>query len=254
MDPCPKAGRCHQKIPIMTNNDPVHANDVPTYKHSIRMDELVRLNMRKLTQSLGVTYNVALHALLNNYDARGDQTASVLYATSYDPGPTRDSSVKVDDETYKRFLDLAADLRTTTNVAMAVLLKTYADYGGPIRIEGAGLRIPCPIEMTCAPDAPSGGPVNPIHTNPTRLAKGMTADVQPAKRDVPGRKTPETAKPAAIPEKKAPETAKPTAIEDKKTELMTSIIGTKKASARLYKTSTNILRSIAGQDDETPEK
>lgn len=57
-----------------------------------------------------------------------------------------------DDVTYERFRRLAIASGLTNNLTLAALLDCYEIHGGPIRVEGAGLRV------LCGQNAPSNHP------------------------------------------------------------------------------------------------
>lgn len=82
--------------------------------------------------------------------------------------PTRERRLIADDETFSRFRRLAISSGLTSNLTLAALLDCFDAHGGPIRVEGAGLRVPCSQNAPCAPDCPSAGPVQVKHTKPTR--------------------------------------------------------------------------------------
>lgn len=149
--------------------------ELPTKKRTVIMDDAVRKSFRRFATSTGLTSNLALHALLNCFDAHGDLDLAHGYVRSYEPGPTKIRNLISDDTTYARLRGLAAKLKTTSNVALAVLLECFREHGGPVRVEGAGLRVPCPIDSPCAPDAPSAGPAAIKHVAPTRLRSGTSA-------------------------------------------------------------------------------
>lgn len=154
--------------------------ELPTKRRSVAVDDTVHKSFRQFATSTGLTSNLALHVLLNCFDAYGDPGSAFEYMRSYEPGHTKVRPLVADDTTFKRFRSLAATLRTTSNIAFAVLLKCFREHAGPIRVEGAGLRIPCPIGTPCTPDAPSAGPVDARHAAPTRLRDGMSAGPTPA--------------------------------------------------------------------------
>lgn len=156
-------------------NQESNPRELPTKRRTVLLDDAVRKSLSQLAKSTGLTNNLTLHALLNCFDACDDFDSASEYAKSYDPGPTKPHVLLIDKATFKRFRDLAATLRSTSNVALAVLLECYREHPGPIRVEGAGLRVPCPIGAPCAPDAPSAGPAAAKHVAPTRLRAGMSA-------------------------------------------------------------------------------
>lgn len=82
--------------------------------------------------------------------------------------PTRRRMLLADDATYERFRRLAIASGLTNNLTLAALLDCYEAHGGPIRVEGAGLRVLCGQNAPCAPDCPSAGPVQVRHAKPTR--------------------------------------------------------------------------------------
>lgn len=66
--------------------------------------------------------------------------------------PTRRRMLLADDVTYERFRRLAIASGLTNNLTLAALLDCYEAHGGPIRVEGAGLRV------LCGQNAPSNHP------------------------------------------------------------------------------------------------
>lgn len=158
--------------------------ELPTKQHTMRTDDAVQKSFRQFAMSTGLTSNLALHALLNCFDTYGDAGSALAYAATYEPGPTRPRKLIADDATYMRFRALAATLGVTSNVALSVLLECFREYGGPVRVEGGGLRVPCAMNSPCAPDAPSAGPVAIRHVKPTRLrARVSTGGQAPARKD-----------------------------------------------------------------------
>lgn len=202
--------------------DPENSSgELTTKRRVVIMDEAVRKNLRRFARSTGLTNNLALHALLNCFDAYGNPDSAFRYIKSYEPGPTKESSLLADDATFRRFRGLAAKFNATSNVTLAVLLECFREHAGPIRVEGAGLRVPCPIDAPCAPDAPSAGPVAVKHVSPTRLRAGISAV----------RQAPE-----------APATERP---GGEKALLLRALIAEEGNKARIYRKSAALLSAFA---------
>lgn len=169
--------------------------ELPTKRRSVVTDDAVQKSFRQFATSTGLTSNLALHALLNCFGTYGDPDSAFEYIRSYEPGPTRERSLVADDATFKRFRGLAKGLKVSSNIALGVLLECFREHAGPIRVEGAGLRVPCPIGTPCAPDAPSAGPTDAKHAAPTKLRDGMSAGPAP---EAPGPEDPGSGKAALL--------------------------------------------------------
>ena len=194
------------------------SGELPTRRRMVIMDDSVQKRFRQFATSTGLTNNLALHALLNCFDAYGDPDSALRCIETYRPGPTKKRSLIADDATFERLRGLAATFRVTSNVALAVLLECYRAHPGPIRVEGAGLRVPCPFGSPCAPAAPSAGPAAVKHVAPTRLRDGMSIGPVPA-AEAPG-------------------------PDNGKAALLQALIAEEESKARIYRKSAALLSAL----------
>ena len=202
----------------MNDNQENNQREVPTQQRSVIMDEAVKNGLRRLFVSTGLTYNLILLALLNHYDSYGDPGSASEYIRSYESGPRKKRTMSFDGATFKRFRGLAENLKVTSNVALAVLLECYRAHPGPIRVEGAGLRVPCAFGSPCAPAAPSAGPAAVKHVAPTRLRDGMSIGPVPA-AEAPG-------------------------PDNGKAALLQALIAEEESKARIYRKSAALLSAL----------